>query len=96
MKRQKQEVLAGTKAASSSYRGCVDTQKVTPKALAKFQPRVAATLGLQCNPHHSQTLKEFPKTPLDPFANAFSVMILWLNNPRVAATLDWNWSTPSA
>jgi hypothetical protein len=30
------------------------------------------------------------EVPASPFANAFSVKILWFIDPRVAATLGWN------
>src|ERR1700730_15660265 len=50
----------------------------TLKAFGQFQPRVAATLGFECHVQYSRTLKEFAKTPGQPFADAVSFMILWL------------------
>jgi hypothetical protein len=51
----------------------------------------SSTLGFQFQLlFTSRTLKEFARSPARPFANAFSVAILWYTCPRVEATLGYN------
>jgi len=66
----------------------------TPKALANSSPGLQQPWESAISMTIGETLKEFAKRAL---ANAFSVQgAIACIDPRVAATLGWNWPTPSA